>query len=80
MCGDCREIVGIMVHVVAIAGLSGAAMAAPVMSDDPVALAKEEQHLGVPIISRERPAMAEHDGLSLTPILVENFDAVLGGN
>src|SRR5262249_43823584 len=46
----------------------------------PIALTKEEQHLSIPIVCRERPAVAKHDGLSLTPILVENFDAVLGSH
>jgi hypothetical protein len=80
MPGHRREIVGVMVHVVPVAGLSGTAMAAAIMGDDPIALAKEEQQLSIPIVCRERPAVAEHDGLSLTPILVENFDAVLGSD
>src|SRR6476469_2832292 len=78
MPGHRREIVGVMVHAVPVAGLSGTTMAAAIMGDDPIALAKEEQQLSIPIVCRERPAVAEHDGLSLTPILVENFDAVLG--
>src|SRR4029078_6502214 len=74
------EIVGVMVHVVPVAGLSGTAMAAAIMGDDPIALAKEKHQLRIQIVCRERPAVAEHDGLSLTPILVENFDAVLGSD
>ena len=34
MRGHRREVVGIMIHVVAVADLAGAAMAAPVMGDD----------------------------------------------
>ena len=37
----------------------------------------EEHHLGVPIVRRERPAMAEHDRLALAPVLIEYLDAVL---
>ena len=62
----------------AVAGLGGAAMAAPVMGDHAEALAEEEQHLRVPIVRRERPAMAEYDRLTRAPILIENLDAVLG--
>ena len=53
-------------------------MAAPVVRDDAVAVLDEEQHLRVPVIGRERPAVAEHDGLSLAPILVEDLNAIFG--
>ena len=45
-----REIVRIMIHVMAVADLAGAAMAAAVMGDDPKAVIDEEQHLGVPVV------------------------------
>src|SRR5437667_632602 len=67
-----------MIHVMAAAGLGGAAMAAPVMGDDAIAVLEEEQHLRVPIIGRQRPAVAEHDGLAFAPVLVEDFNAVFG--
>ena len=35
MRGDGREVVGVMVHVMAVADLAGAAVAAAVMGDDP---------------------------------------------
>ena len=73
-----REIGGIVIHVVAIAGLGRAAVSAPVMRDDAEALVQEEQHLRVPVVGRQRPAMAEHDRLTAAPVLVENLDAVLG--
>ena len=53
-------------------------MAAAVMGDHAIALIQEEQHLRVPVIGRQRPAMAEHNGLAGTPVLVENLDAVFG--
>src|SRR6185312_7041306 len=53
---------------------------APVVGDDAVAVLEEEQHLRVPVIGRQRPAVAEDDGLTLSPVLVEDFDAVLGGD
>ena len=38
MGSQCRQIVGVMVHVVTIAGLRGAAVPAPIMGDNPVAV------------------------------------------
>ena len=34
-----REVVGIVVHIVAVAGLGGSPMAAPVVGDDAIAVA-----------------------------------------
>jgi hypothetical protein len=48
------------------------------MGDDAIALFEEEQHLRVPVIGRQRPAVAEHDGLTLAPVLVENLNTVFG--
>ncbi len=55
-------------------------MAAAVMGDDAIAVLEEEQHLRVPVVGRQRPAVAEHDGLTRAPVLVEDLDAVLGGD
>src|SRR5262245_26149471 len=67
-----------MVHVVAVGGLSGAAMAAPVVRDNPIALLKKEEHLRVPVIGRQRPAVAENDRLPRTPVLVVDLDSIAG--
>src|SRR5438874_3348492 len=75
-----RQVVGVMIHVMAPAGLGGAAVTSSVMGDDAIAVLEEEQHLRVPIIGRQRPAMAEHDGRTFAPILVEDLNAVLGGD
>src|SRR5260370_9840633 len=77
MSGDRREIIGIVVHVVPVAGLRGPAVTAPVMRDDTVAASHEEHHLRVPVICREWPAMAEHNGLPLAPVLVEYLNSAL---
>src|SRR5512133_2026556 len=74
------KIVGIVVHVVAVAGLGGSSMAAPVMGDDAIAVLEEEQHLGVPVIGRQGPAVAEYDGLTASPVLVEDLDAIGSGD
>src|SRR4051794_27420357 len=74
------EIVSVVIHVMAAAGLCGSAMAAPVVRDDAIAVLQEEQHLRVPVIRRKRPAVAEHDGLTFAPVLVEDFYAVSRGD
>jgi hypothetical protein len=40
------KVVGVVVHVVALADLCGAAVPAPVMGDHPVSVVQEEEHLG----------------------------------
>src|SRR5580658_8581240 len=69
-----------MVHIVTGAHLRGATVTAPVMSDDAIAFGKKKQHLRVPIVGRQRPAMVEHDGLCVlrAPVLIEYFDAIGG--
>jgi hypothetical protein len=52
MGGHRGQVVGVVVHVVTAAGPRGAAVPAPVMGDDAVAVLQEEQHLGVPVIGR----------------------------
>ena len=74
--GQRRQVVGVVVHVVAVTGLRRTAVPAPVVGDDPVAVLQEEQQLGVPVVSRQRPAVAEHDRLTRTPVLVEDLRAV----
>jgi len=75
-----RQVVGIMVHIVAVGGLGRAAMATAVMGDDAIAMMQEEQQLRVPIIGRHRPAVAKHDRLARTPVLVKDLHTILGGN
>ena len=73
-----RKVIGIVIHVVAVADLGGAAVAAAVMGDDAIAVVEEEQHLRIPVVGRQRPTMAEDDGLSFAPILIIDLDAVFG--
>jgi hypothetical protein len=67
------EIVGVVIHVVTVSNLSGAAVTATVMRDDAIAVAEEEEHLRVPVVGGKRPAMAEDDRLTGAPVLVENL-------
>jgi hypothetical protein len=39
-----------MIHVVAITGLRGATMSAPIVSDNSITVLEEEQHLRIPIV------------------------------
>src|SRR4029453_11371954 len=57
-------------------------MAAPVMSDDSKPLPEEVEHLGIPVIAAQGPAMMEDDGLRVlgAPVLVEDRHAILRGN
>src|SRR5271156_5132668 len=71
------QVVSVMVHIVAVASLSGASMATAVMGDHAIAMMQEEQHLRVPIIGRKRPAMAEHNRLTFTPVFIVDRDAIL---
>src|SRR5689334_2818414 len=76
MIGDRFQVVRVMVHVVAAAGLGGAAMSAPIGGDHAVTFAKEKEHLRIPIIRRERPAVTEDDGLSTAPVFIIDVDVL----
>src|SRR3989442_280907 len=65
-----------MIHVMAATGLGGTAMSAPVVGYDAIAVLEEEQHLRVPIVGRQWPAVAKHDGLAFAPVLVVDLRAV----
>src|SRR5262249_58676784 len=54
---------GIMVHVVAVADLARPAVSASVVGDDAIAVPDEVEHLVVPVVGRQRPAVVEHDRL-----------------
>src|SRR5437899_3323991 len=65
-----------MIHVMAVTGLGGTAMSAPVVGYDAIAMLEEEHHLRVPIVGRQRPAVAKHDGLTFAPVLVIDLRSV----
>src|ERR1700758_1352455 len=73
MCRQSCKIVRIMIHVMPIGHLGRPSMASSIMGNDAVAVVEEEHHLRVPIIARERPAMAEHYRLTFAPVFVENL-------
>src|SRR5438270_176825 len=71
-----RKIVGVVIHIVSVAGLAGASVTAPVMCDDAIAVIQEEHHLRVPVVARKRPTVRENDRLAAAPILVIELRAV----
>ena len=75
MLDDGGGVGGVVVHVVAVADLARTAVSAPVMGDDAIALREEEEHLGVPVVGAQRPAMMEHDRLGVlrAPVLEEDL-------
>src|SRR5713226_9652212 len=75
-----RQVVGVVIHVVAVPGLAGSSTAATVMGDGAIALGGHEDQLVVPGVGIERPAVAEDDGLARAPVLVKDRGAVLGGD
>src|SRR5262245_31622901 len=79
---DGGDIGRVVIHVVAVADRTRTPVPATVMSDDAVALAEEVEHLRIPVVGAQRPAVMEEDRLrSLrAPILVEDMDAVRGRN
>src|SRR5215468_3031858 len=71
---------GVMVHVMAIGHLTRASMAAPIDPHHAITMVDEEQHLGIPVVGAQRPAVVEDNGLAMAPVFVEDLDSVLGGD
>ena len=80
MLDDRRGVGGVVVHVVAVATWLERPWPRRSMGDDAIALLQEEEHLGVPVVGAQRPAVMEHDRLALAPVLVEDLGAVFGGD
>ena len=75
---ELSQIVSVCVHVVARPGLARATVATTVMSDDTVSLLAKKEHLRVPVVGGEWPAVGEEDrGRTLAPVFVEELSAIL---
>jgi hypothetical protein len=59
----------------AAADLARPAMAAPVMGYDAVALLDEVEHLRIPVVAAQGPAVMKDDRLAGAPVLVVDLDA-----
>ena len=77
--GDRGGVGGVVVHVVTIAHLGGAAVAPAVMRNDAIPLLYEVEHLSVPVVGAQWPAMMEDEGLRVpgAPVLVVDRRTVL---
>jgi hypothetical protein len=75
-----REVVGVVVHVVPVPDRGGSPVPPAVVRDGTEAVGRQVELLGLPAVAAEAPAMAEHDGLSVAPVLVEDVDAIGDGD
>src|SRR5262245_40533114 len=75
---DGGDVGGIVIHVVPVADLTRAPVSAPVMGDDAKTLTEEVQHLSVPVVCAERPAVMKHQRLCVlrTPVFEVDLCAI----
>ena len=74
------EIVGVLIHVVALPTLARTSMAASVMGNHAISSLRQKQHLRVPGIGAQGPSMREGDDRAGAPVLVEDGGSILGAN
>ena len=76
---DLGDIGRVVVHVVPLPDLGRPAVAAAVVGDDSITLVDEMEHLRIPIVTTQGPAVVKDDRLRglRAPVLVEDADAVL---
>ena len=79
---ECGGVGGVVVHVVSVGHLGRAAVAAPIVGDDSVALVEEVEELGVPVVGTEGPAVMEDERLGglWSPVFEGELDTVFGGD
>jgi len=63
------EVIGASVHVIPDRRLTGSPLPAPANCNTAVAVSNEEQHLAVPGIGVEEPAVGERSGWAFAPVL-----------
>src|SRR5713226_4528858 len=76
MGGERREVIGVVIHIVSVAGLARSPVTSPIMGDDAIAMIQEKHHLGIPVSRTQWPAMTENNRLSVSPILVIDLCSV----
>lgn len=59
------DVIGVVVHVVPFRHLAGAAVAAAIVRNHAEPFVHEEQHLGIPVIAGQRPAVVKIDNLAV---------------
>src|SRR5579883_2394793 len=55
-------------------------MPTPIVRNNAKPVVEEEHHVGIPVVRREWPAVAEHDRRTRTPVLVIDLGLVVGCN
>src|ERR1043166_10313 len=75
---DGGQILGIAVHIVSFRGLARSSVAAAVMRDHAETVLREEEHLTVPGVRAQWPAVREHYDRPLAPVFVINLRSILG--
>jgi len=50
MRGEFGEVIGIVIHIVSVAGLARSSVTSTIMGNDAIAMIQEEHHLGVPVV------------------------------
>src|SRR5436190_11854620 len=82
MLDDRRGIGCVVIHIMAAAHLARATVPAAIMGDDAIALVDEKEHLGVPVVGAQRPAVVKDNRLGglRPPVFVEDLQAVFGGD
>src|SRR6516164_8937503 len=78
MLDDGSRVGSVVVHIVAVRHLARPPVTAAINADHPVALLDEKQHLSVPVVGTERPAMVEDNRLAASPVFVVDLCAVVG--
>ncbi len=77
---EAREVVRVRVHFIAVPGLTRTAVTAAIVGDGAKPARRKVDELLVPGVGVQRPAVAEDDGLTRAPVLVEDVGAVLSGD
>src|ERR1700729_1470238 len=75
-----RRVGCIVIHVVPIRHLARASVPAAVDANNAMAVLEKEQHLRIPVIGTQGPAVMEDNRLTVTPILIKDLDTVFGGD
>ncbi|MNV36412.1 hypothetical protein D3C71_1278870 [compost metagenome] len=76
------QIIGIVIHVIAVPRLAGTTVATTIVCDHAVTVVGQEHHLRFPAVRIQRPAVAEghHRPVLRTPVLVVQLHAIGGGD
>src|SRR4051812_26809505 len=74
------EIIRVRRQIIALPRLRRPAASSPIMRNRAVAGVCDELELRIPSVRRQRPAMAEDDRLTASPVLVKDLSAICGSD